>query len=222
MNAKEALKIEIARRKRLERQLRQCHATLKQVEGLANIGHFERDLVMDCITWSEETARIFGRRPAEQKLNQAMLERQIHPDDRKRQRQALEAVLHSHRRYNVEYRIVLPDGEIRFVRVRDEVTRDKSGRPIRVFGTVQDITARKKTEELRERYRHLTPREREVMDLVVRGKMNKEIAEHLGTADITVKVQRRNVMKKMKAGSLAELVYFAFALQMAETDYTLV
>ena len=64
-------------------------------------------------------------------------------------------------------------------------------------------------EELRERYELLTPREREVMALVVSGKMNKEIAHELGTSQVTVKIQRRQVMHKMKAESVAELVSVA-------------
>jgi FixJ family two-component response regulator len=70
--------------------------------------------------------------------------------------------------------------------------------------------------ELRKLYETLTPREREVMELVVSGLLNKQIAFQLGTSEITIKIHRGNAMRKMQADSLAELVRKATKLDIPQ------
>lgn len=84
----------------------------------------------------------------------------------------------------------------------------------------QDRSRRQKDahlSELRRRLQHLTARERELLPWVVSGRANKEIAVEMGTSEVTVKVHRGNLMRKMQAGSFADLLRFAADLQIPYT-----
>jgi RNA polymerase sigma factor (sigma-70 family) len=70
-----------------------------------------------------------------------------------------------------------------------------------------------KVRELRARYEALSPRERQIMELVCSGLMNKQVAARMGVSEVTVKVHRHNLMKKLSAKSLAELVRMADRLK---------
>jgi FixJ family two-component response regulator len=82
-----------------------------------------------------------------------------------------------------------------------------------------DAALRREAEmrSIRDRYASLSPRERQVMALVVRGLVNRHVGSELFITEITVKVHRGNVMRKMKAGSLADLVNMAATLGLAST-----
>jgi len=79
---------------------------------------------------------------------------------------------------------------------------------------------RAKAAELRRRYESLTPREREVMQLVVRGLLNKQIASELGAREVTIKMHRGQVMHKMRAESVVELLHMAEAITPSGVSHT--
>jgi PAS domain-containing protein len=106
-------------RDRDEAALRDHEAKLKEAQRLANLGYWERDLQTDRIIWSEGIHRIFGRPDRGAILTQARLQKMIHPDDRPIQSAAFKAALHGGPLYDVEYRIIRPGGEVRFLHVRD-------------------------------------------------------------------------------------------------------
>jgi FixJ family two-component response regulator len=88
--------------------------------------------------------------------------------------------------------------------IRRAVDRDRTGRKQRT-----------ETNELRRRFAELTPREREVMGLVIRGLLNKQIASELGASETTIKVHRAQAMRKMQAESLPDLVRMAEKLSLS-------
>jgi len=93
-----------------------------------------------------------------------------------------------------------------FAAIRQAIDRDQVARRVHA-----------ELAELRRRYDSLTPREREVLERVVSGLLNKQIAAALGTKEITVKVHRARVMQKMRAASLADLVRMAERLSIRYT-----
>lgn len=114
---------------------------LVEAQRLASLGNWKADLVSGELSWSDEIYRIFGRDPASFKPSVGDFHAAVHPDD-------LERVLASERvaaqtgRHDVVHRIVRPDGSIRYVHELGKMDVDEAGQPLRLIGTVQDITAR--------------------------------------------------------------------------------
>jgi PAS domain S-box-containing protein len=135
----------------LSRDLQESKTRLEEAQRITHVGYWERDLVTGCIIWSDETYRIFGLRPQEGPIDLATLRQKTHPEDWKLVSQALDEALGGGARYNLEYRVLRPTGELRIVHSTGDVKKDASGRPYQMFGTVQDITDRKRAEEALQR-----------------------------------------------------------------------
>ena len=137
--ANEALEQRVSRRTR----------DLANAQRLAGLGSWTWDLRTDrLVSCSEEFARIYGVEMDEiHDLMENLQDRVLHPDDRESVWRELQYFHEQHLDFEIEYRIVRADGEVRHLRELGEVTRDDSGRPITHSGTVQDITAVKLEEE---------------------------------------------------------------------------
>ena len=122
------------------RSLRETEHRLESAQRLAHVGWWERDYETGRVSLSGETRRIFGVQPLDLPQWQGRWMDLIHPEDRERAAAASEAALAGGPRYDVEYRVVRPDGTVRVVHSQGDVTRDESGRPVRQFGVMQDIT----------------------------------------------------------------------------------
>lgn len=123
------------------RNLRLSEERLEEAQRIAHVGWWERDLQTNRIYLSNEVRRIFGLGPGE--VEQWL----IHPEDRARATEVVTRAMRSAARYHMEYRVIRPDGEVRVVRSQGEVTRDDASRPVRLFGTLQDVTELRRAEE---------------------------------------------------------------------------
>ena len=127
--------------------LQDSKAKLEEAQRITHVGYWEWDLATDCLIWSDETYRIFGLRPQERPMNVDALREMIHPEDRDRVFREKEQTITSGVCYDVEHRIVRPSGEVRVLNSTHAVKKDESGRPTHFYGTVQDITDRKRAQE---------------------------------------------------------------------------
>jgi PAS domain S-box-containing protein len=137
---------DITERRQVEIELRRSRENMARAQSLAVIGSFDRDLVTGTSEWSDQLYRIFGLDPAAPRPMEDELDRIIHPDDRERFHKARLDELSGKAIGPFEYRVIDAGGEERIVRRESQVTVDADNRPVRVFGTLQDITERKRAE----------------------------------------------------------------------------
>jgi len=131
----------------LSRDLQESKARLEEAQRIAHVGHYYWNLMENRVIWSDEVYRIYGLSPQKGPIDMAICREMIHPEDREFVFRTAEEALHSEAQPDIEHRVVRPDGEVRTVHALGTVKRDASGRPYEMFGTVQDITDRKRAEE---------------------------------------------------------------------------
>ncbi|WP_449405458.1 PocR ligand-binding domain-containing protein [Methanosarcina horonobensis] len=119
---------------------------LSEAQRLAHIGIWDWNLETDEIYWSDETFRILGCNPRRFGLPYSEILKLIHPDDREHADDVVNRALKGNP-FSTDLRIILDDGEDRVVHAQGEAVFDEKNNPLRIRGTVQDITESKKAEE---------------------------------------------------------------------------
>jgi PAS domain S-box-containing protein len=138
--------LDVTARKQAEELLQKSEAALVEAQGIAHIGNWEFDIQSQKITWSKELFYMFGLDPNQPEPIYTDYLQLIYADDRFVLQQYIERAIADGNPYAIDYRIIRPDGSIRYHEGRAEVEINDQGRVVRLFGTNLDITDRKQAE----------------------------------------------------------------------------
>ncbi|OOG66070.1 bifunctional diguanylate cyclase/phosphodiesterase [Rhodanobacter sp. B04] len=140
--------LDITERKQAEQALQQHQRMLDQAQQVAHIGSWEWDIAGNRVTWSAELYRIYGVTPTRHAATLQAYLALVHPQDRARVQGIVEQALRDRQPFEFEERIVRADGDERALLSRGTVDVDETGRAIRMLGACQDITERKRAEQM--------------------------------------------------------------------------
>ncbi|HYZ82836.1 MAG TPA: PAS domain S-box protein [Bryobacteraceae bacterium] len=138
---------DITARRQVEEALRTREAQLKEAQRLAHLGSWQWEIATNTVTWSDELYRIWGVNPQEFERTYPAVLGLVHPDDRQVVDQVIQKTYRDHVPYELEHRIIRPDGTVRILQSRGAVVVDDAGNAVRLVGTGQDMTERKQAEE---------------------------------------------------------------------------
>ena len=171
-------------------EIRRTEQQLGEAQALAHVGSWDWDLVTDRLTVSDEHNRIFGL-PVGRPTSVADVFERIHPRDRPNVERLVAQALKDGKPYRCEFRVRHADGTERTVEARTMVELDDGGRPIRKHGTAQDITERRRAEDMR---RHLLGRAISAQE-EERKRVARELHDETGQALSAILVGLRSVQE---------------------------
>ncbi|MBA4177492.1 MAG: PAS domain S-box protein, partial [Leptothrix sp. (in: Bacteria)] len=152
---------DVTERRRAEQAAEAAKERLRRGQLYANIGTWEWNIVTGALFWTERIAPLFGYPTGELETSYDNFLTAVHPDDRQAVIDAAGACVERDAPYEIEHRVVRPDGTVRWLLERGAVQRDAAGKPLKMIGVVQDIDDRKRAElALAERERQLLEAQR--------------------------------------------------------------
>jgi PAS domain S-box-containing protein len=139
--------IDVTERKNAEESLRASEEKLRLAQSAARIGTFEWNIQTGGNTWTAELEAMYGLPPGGFAGTQTAFEKLVHPEDRARLKELVEATLKTGQPTEGEWRVIWADGSIHWIAGRWQALTDKSGEPSRVVGVNIDITERRRAED---------------------------------------------------------------------------
>jgi PAS domain S-box-containing protein len=144
---------DISQRKQAEEALRQSEARLRLALSSAHAGTWDWDIREDKLFWSNDSYELLGLNPEECEASPQLWLKQVHPKDRAAIQETVEALVrqyltqHKPEMFDLEYRVLRPDGRLRWINDLGQVLYDPDHRPVRMIGIMIDVTERKAVEE---------------------------------------------------------------------------
>ncbi|MEA2432585.1 MAG: two-component system, cell cycle sensor histidine kinase and response regulator CckA [Actinomycetota bacterium] len=137
---------DITERRKAADRIATSERSLAEAQAISHFGSYSWDMLTDILTWSDEQYRLFGFEPGSIKPSYESVRGCIHPDDVDEANRKTRECMKSGSTLEMDFRVIQPDGTIRWIRARGEVAFE-GGVPIRLVGTNQDVTGSKEAEE---------------------------------------------------------------------------
>ncbi len=137
---------DITETKKIAMDLEKNEKILQEAQRIAHVGSWDVDIINDVLTWSDETYRIWEIDKESFEATFAAFLETVHPEDRELVTKTYNDSIINHSFYDVEHRLLFPDGRVKYIHERGEPYYDKEGTPIRFIGTSLEITERKRSE----------------------------------------------------------------------------
>ncbi|MEO8577221.1 MAG: PAS domain-containing protein, partial [Gemmatimonadales bacterium] len=140
--------------KTLSEELEEAHESLKkstsaqlaEAQALASLGSWDWNVATNKVTWSDEMFRLYGLEPGSIEIDYEKYQSLVHPDDRPIGNEIVSSSLRSGEPFAYDHRVLGSDGDERVFHARGRVIMDGNGKPVRMFGTGQDVTERRRAE----------------------------------------------------------------------------
>ncbi|SDQ24134.1 sensor histidine kinase [Flagellimonas zhangzhouensis] len=122
------------------KRIKESETKYREAQKVANVGHWNWDMLNDEITWSDQLYRIFGQIPGKFEATFESLMAILHPEDREAFQEDVENSISNNVLHDIVHRIIVNDGETRYVHQKGSVFYDENGKPYQMSGTTQDVT----------------------------------------------------------------------------------